>query len=284
MSNFNMSQLNLDKNGNYRDVNGNIVAQKGQALNGAAWRYLANKYGRDYANNTSAQTRSGNTYQNGRWQPTQKNNQQNKDQQESDISWGGKLFKEVGKGIAALTGTKYKLKDSKADLFGTAAYFLPGLGNALSAGDAIDAARKGDWMDAAMNTAFAIPFIGNVGRYIKSGLQAAKFAKTANLVGKGVKGLEKVKKPANYLQNAKLSYDTPEIVIGMHDSYQGVKQGKQQWQPLLERIQKAKQNGMSEQQLKNVLGDKYDYINKLSSRSNSFLGNLGTMWDFMEEN
>ena len=122
-------------------------------------------------------------------------------------------------GWGKLTGTKHKLKDNKANLLGTSLYFIPGFGNALSAGDAIDDIRRGDWGNATMNTVFALPFIGNVGRYIKSGLQAAKLAKTANLVGKGVKGLEKVKKPANYFLNAKLLYDVPEDSITLYNSY-----------------------------------------------------------------
>ena len=67
MTNFNMSKLWLGKDGYYRDVNGNKIAQKGQAISGAAWRYLASKYGRDYANRTSMNTRNGNIFQNGRW-------------------------------------------------------------------------------------------------------------------------------------------------------------------------------------------------------------------------
>ena len=67
MTNFNMSRLWLGKDGYYRDVNGNKIAQKGQPISGAAWRYLSSKYGRDYANRTSMNTRNGNIFQNGRW-------------------------------------------------------------------------------------------------------------------------------------------------------------------------------------------------------------------------
>lgn len=67
MADFNMSKLWLGKDGYYRDVNGNKIAQKGQAITGSAWRYLASKYGRDFANHTSMQTRNGNIYQNGKW-------------------------------------------------------------------------------------------------------------------------------------------------------------------------------------------------------------------------
>ena len=67
MADFNMSKLWLGKDGYYRDVNGNKIAQKGQPISGAAWRYLAGKYGKDYANRVSMNTRNGNIFQNGRW-------------------------------------------------------------------------------------------------------------------------------------------------------------------------------------------------------------------------
>lgn len=67
MTDFNMSKLQLGKDGYYRDVNGNKIAQKGQPISGAAWRYLSSKYGKDYANRVSMNTRNGNIFQNGRW-------------------------------------------------------------------------------------------------------------------------------------------------------------------------------------------------------------------------
>lgn len=67
MANFNMSKLWLGRDGYYRDVNGNKIAQRGRPITGAAWRYLASKYGKDYANRTSMNTRNGNIFQNGRW-------------------------------------------------------------------------------------------------------------------------------------------------------------------------------------------------------------------------
>lgn len=57
-----MSRIWLGRDGNYRDLNGNIIAKKGQPLTGAAWRYLAAKYGREVANRTSMNTRNGNIY------------------------------------------------------------------------------------------------------------------------------------------------------------------------------------------------------------------------------
>ena len=67
MTDFNMSRLWLGRDGYYRDINGNKIAKKGQPITGAAWRYLAEKYGREVANRTSMNTRNGNIFQNGRW-------------------------------------------------------------------------------------------------------------------------------------------------------------------------------------------------------------------------
>ena len=67
MGDFNMSRLILSKDGYYRDLNGNKVAKKGQALSGDAWKYLANKYGKEYANRASMNTRNGNIFQNNKW-------------------------------------------------------------------------------------------------------------------------------------------------------------------------------------------------------------------------
>ena len=67
MADFNMSKLWLGKDGYYRDLNGNIIAQKGEYLNPEVYDYLAKKYGQEYADRTSVNTKHGNIYQNGRW-------------------------------------------------------------------------------------------------------------------------------------------------------------------------------------------------------------------------
>ena len=341
MAEFNMSKLWLGRDGNYRDLNGNIIAKKGQPITGAAWRYLASKYGRDYANRTSMNTRNGNIFQNGhwrlndiksskegrtaswneassrldenakaagarrdqygnyiqrnpfdnkdtylnisderragqpqqqkRWQPNKPQNNQSTDEAESI---GGKAIQWLGD----KTGL-YHANSTVSDLAGTAGYFIPGVGNAMVAGDAYNAARRGDWGEAAMNAVFAIPFIGNVGRGLKVGLQATKLARAANTVGKGVKVLSKVEKPANWALTAKLMYDMPQIGSSLYTGYQDVKNTKQQLQPLFNQINQARKQGASESDIKNSLGDSYNDFNILSSRDNSFTGNLGTMWD-----
>ena len=339
MAEFNMSRIWLGRDGNYRDLNGNIIAKKGRPVTGAAWRYLAAKYGREVANRTSMNTRNGNIYQNGKWRFNdvqsdkqgrtasweeassrmeqnakaagarkdkygyiQKNPFDNKDtylnqssrnqavkatsqakkrwepakpQEEAPESVGGKLVK----GFGDMTGL-YHANANVSDLAGTVGYFIPGVGNAMAAGDAYNAARRGDWGEAAMNAIFAIPFIGNIGRGLKAGLQTAKFVKAANQVGRGVKAVSRIEKPANWALNAHLLYQVPEIGHGLYDSYQGVKLAKQQYQPVFDQILQARQQGASEEDIKNSLGDSYNDFKILSSRDNSFTGNLGTMWDY----
>ena len=284
MADFNMSKLWLGKDGYYRDVNGNKIAQKGQPISGAAWRYLASKYGGDYANRSSMNTRNGNIYQNGRWRLNdvrsskegrwQPNKPQNNRPTDEAESIGGNVVQCLGDN----TGL-YHINSTASDLAGTAGYFIPGVGNAMAAGDAYNAARRGDWGKAAINTVFAIPFIGNIGRGLKVGLYAAKLARAANTVGKGVKVLSKVERPANLALNTKLMYDVPQIGSSLYTGYQNVKNTKQQLQPLFNQVKQARRQGVSETDIKNILGDSYNDFNILSSRDNSFTGNLGTMWD-----
>ena len=83
---YNMSRLIRKSNGEYVDANGNQIT-KGGVLIGSAWKYLANKYGRDYANRTSANTRAGNIWQNGKWRID--NGRGN------DSSWNSQIQKEA---------------------------------------------------------------------------------------------------------------------------------------------------------------------------------------------
>lgn len=64
---FDMSRLIRRSDGKYQDKNGNIVTGDDGNLLGDAWKYLAGKYDRDYANRVSWNTRNKNIYQNGKW-------------------------------------------------------------------------------------------------------------------------------------------------------------------------------------------------------------------------
>lgn len=237
MTNFNMSRLWLGKDGYYRDVNGNVIAQKGQPISGAAWRYLASKYGRDYANRTSMNTRNGNIFQNGRWRFNdvesskqgrtatwdeaasrieenakaagarktatgylQKNefdgnewflNQDTKDkaqqaflksqnnkwkpQQKKEFDIWNKMGEE---GLLAGALESAGVDPTLAQVGSIGAYFVPGVGSALAAGDAINSFAHGNIGEGVVNTLFAIPGLGG-------GLKLAGF---------GLKGLGRATK------------------------------------------------------------------------------------------
>ena len=284
MANFNMSRLSIGEDGNYRDSNGNIVGKKGESLSSAAWKYLAHRYGTAYANQASKYTKSGATFQNGKWIPAQK-----QAVQEGPSSAGGKAFRlgnEALKWIGDKTGW-YKMNtmnNTVSDMAGMAGYFIPGVSSALSAEDAYNDLKKGHYGSALMNAAFAIPFVGNVGRLAQSGLKIAHLAKAASGVGKGANMLKKVQAPAQAFMNMKMAYDIPKAGKDLYDGYSEIKNYKTQYKPIFDQIKQARQAGVSENALRQYYGDSYDYINALGSRSNTFTGNLGTLYDIMKVN
>lgn len=271
---YNMGKLYLDNNGYYRDVNGNKVGKKGQSLYGAAWKYLANKYGRDYANNASKNIRLGNTYQNGKWTPNNQSQQGQEINKSQDNSSPSSIAGKAVKWFGDATGL-YKTNNNVSDLIGTAAYFTP-LGNVLSAGDAINDFRNGDYGSALLNAAFALPVVGNVGRGLQLGLKTAKLAKSANLVGKGVRAIKKsdpfVKKGLNVYMTTTL----PGLGMDLYNGYNDVAQQKNEMQSIANEIKKQ---GLTDEQVKSRLGEHYNGYKMLTSRDNSFTGNLETLWD-----
>lgn len=255
MADFNMSRLWLGKDGYYRDVNGNKIAQKGQPISGAAWRYLAGKYGKDYANRTSMNTRNGNIFQNGRWRfndvkssrqgrtatwdeavsrieqnakaagarktaagymqqnkfdgnewflnqdtkdkayqaflKSQKNEWKPQQKKESD-TWD-KMGED---GLLAGALESAGVDPTLAQVGSIGAYFIPGVGSALAAGDAINSFAHGNIRDGIMNTLFAIPGLG--GGLKLAGLGLKGFGKTAKLISKAP-GLAKANKVSKSL-------------------------------------------------------------------------------------
>lgn len=241
MTDFNMSKLWLGKDGYYRDVNGNKIAQKGQAITGSAWRYLASKYGKDYANRVSMNTRNGNIFQNGRWRfndvkssregrtatwdeaasrieenakaagarktaagylqknefdgnewflnqdtknkaqqaflKSQKNKWKPQQKKESDI------WDKMGEdGLLAGVLESAGVDPTVAQVGSIGAYFIPGVGTALAAGDAINSFAHGNIRDGVTNTLFAIPGIGGALKLGSFGLRG--LGKSAKLISK----------------------------------------------------------------------------------------------------
>lgn len=252
MANFNMSRLWLGKDGYYRDVNGNKIAQKGQAISGAAWKYLANKYGIDYANRTSMNTRNGNIFQNGRWRfndvksskegrtasweeansriqenakaagakkylygYAQRNafdgkdwylNQNSKDkasqvkkkqksQQKQDLSTWERMGED---GLVAGALESAGVDPTLAQIGSLGAYFIPGAGSVLAAGDAINSFAHGNIWGGVQNTLFAIPGLGGGLKLAGVGLKG--LGKATKLVSKAP-GLSKIEKASKYMTN-----------------------------------------------------------------------------------
>lgn len=241
MANFDMSKLYLGKDGNYRDAKGNIIAQKGKPLNGSAWKYLASKYGKEYANRTSMNTRNGNIFQNGRWRfndiqsdkegrtaswdeavsrieenakaagarktatgYVQQNkfngnewflNQDTKDKAQQTFLKSQKnrwkpqynkepdLWDKMGEdGLLAGALESTGIDPTLAQVGSIGAYFIPGVGSVLAAGDAVNSFAHGNIRDGIMNTLFAIPGLG--GGLKLAGLGLKGFGKTAKLISK----------------------------------------------------------------------------------------------------
>ena len=255
MADFNMSKLWLGKDGYYRDVNGNRIAQKGQPISGAAWRYLASKYGRDYANRTSMNTRNGNIFQNGRWrfddvESSKQGRTATWDEAVSRIEQNAKAAgaRKTAAGYmqqnkfdgnewflnqdtkdkahqAFLKGQKNKWKPQQkkepdtwdkmgedgllagalesagvdptlAQVGSIGAYFIPGVGTVLAAGDAINSFAHGNIGEGIMNTLFAIPGLGGGLKLAGFGLKG--LGKAAKLISKAP-GLAKANKTSESL-------------------------------------------------------------------------------------
>lgn len=191
-------------------------------------------------------------------------------------SLGGKAFQWVANKLG------YKPSDNASDLAGMVSYFTP-VGNYLAAGDAINSLRKRDWGGAAMNAVFAIPAIGNVAKIGSMGLRAARMANAANKISKGANLLKKIDRPANMAMNAHFAYEIPGMGKELYSGYKDISNAKQQMSGLKKQIDELKSYGATDQDIKGMLGSSYNDYTRLTSRDNSFLGNLGTMYDYMSK-
>ena len=213
---FNMSRLYRSQANNgryvYRTADGTVVSDASGKLTKDAWTYLASKYGKDYANRTSANMMAGNIWQNGKWRENYAaSGNKTADWATATKGKNMKTFNyKFGTGIKNLKydGTKGRVSseaqkdewDDENTAFGNAAqwlarraglklstgaasaiemgaYLIPGVGTAISAANAIDDIRKGDYWGAAMNAAFAIPGIGMVGKALKGASGLTKIGK-----------------------------------------------------------------------------------------------------------
>ena len=316
MSDYNFSRIYLNKNGTYTDINGNVIAKKGQALSGSAWRELANKYGTNYANHFSFNTRNGNIFQNGKWRlnndATQRNDkatglvrnngslmQKNPFTGKLEyIDWGAQKkntwkpkqatkqaenqnnTEEQNSSIGTSIANALGIKGLAGDAAGTAAYFIPYVGNAFAAVDAVNDLRHGNYGSAAMNAVFAIPMIGNAAKLLKVGLKAGKMVNAANKVDKAANVVGKFDKWANRGLWATQAYQIPKGVTEAKNDYNKIVIAKKAAQDQTKDFNELKNLGYSDDQIRKMVGDDvFDSYKLLTARDNSFLGNMGTIYD-----
>lgn len=222
----------------------------------------------------------------GTWRTVQRSTKEGKEARKNGLftpeqykKWKPKAPETAGgqvvKWLADLFGSN--IGNNRSDLIGTAGYLTPGVGNALSAIDAVEDIGRGDYKSAAINTIFALPFIGNIGRYAKIGLTAAKLNKAAKLVDRGTKVIEKVSPVANRGLTVKMMTELPSTAKDLHEGYLSIKEYKQ----LNDKLDQARKLGASEEYIKEYVGDAYDTLQLIRQRDNSFTGNIGSLWDLL---
>ncbi len=98
-------------------------------------------------------------------------------------------------GIVADLLKNYGMDPTAAEIAGFGAYFIPGAGNILAAGDAINSFRKGNIKDGLINTLFIIPGTSSLkaaGKALKFARRASKWTpKTAKKIEKAANTIDK---------------------------------------------------------------------------------------------
>lgn len=148
---FNLGRLWRLKDGRYRDINGNIVGDKG-GLTGAAWKYLKGKYGSEYANRVSWNMRNGNIYWNGRWRADDAVRTPVKHTQYGD------MFRDKK------TGRWTYYNQDRKDRSVAFSAKLKDLSGYKGLSDAYRQARQGNYADAAISLSDNMPIVSQVNK------------------------------------------------------------------------------------------------------------------------
>ena len=170
---------------------------------------------------------------------------------EVDNSFSHRLLKGLGLG------------DTAATVGEMAAYLTPA-GNFISLVNAGDAFLRGDWKNGLLNAAFALPIIGNTGRIMKTGIQAAKLSRnfrTARNLQRVANTADAVGKTAGWGIAGSLGYDlTKGIASGIKDTMAEQDQDKND---VLQMYNQAKQAGYSDADISRMMGQ--DNFNQFKS-------------------
>lgn len=203
--NFNMSGLYKYQDGSYKDVNGNIVGywnRKQSGLTGDAWRYLANKYGRGWANRVSNNMKQGYIYEDNEWRydgnsftNKMKNLVGSPGIQQNDISKikgikhedKNAITKDDTATTAMLKSFGFNDKAANAASFGV--YMVPVIGNIFSLADAAKNIYDGNYGMAALNAAMALPGLTTAKAALKGAQLGGRALKAVGVANKFAKGI-----------------------------------------------------------------------------------------------
>lgn len=148
-----------------------------------------------------------------------------------------------------------------------ASYLTPA-GNVISLANAGDDFLHGDWKSGLMNAAFALPIIGNAGRIMKVGMNAAKLAGKARTV----RNLQRIAdtsdivgKAASYGMLGKFGFDASKSVAsGIKQAINTPQYTNSDKNEMAALYKQARQAGYSDAELMQMMGkDKYNQFKSI---------------------
>lgn len=148
-----------------------------------------------------------------------------------------------------------------------ASYLTPA-GNFVSLADAGDDFLHGDWKGGLMNTAFALPIIGNAGRLMKVGMNAAKLAgkaRTLRNLQRVANTSDIIGKAANYGIWGNFGYNTAKSVAsGIKQTTSTPQYTNSDKNEMRALYNQAKQAGYSDAELMQMMGkDQYNQFKSI---------------------
>lgn len=149
----------------------------------------------------------------------------------------------------------HKLNNKASELAGTAIYMVPFLGEGISALDAIDNFRKGNIKEGLINTLFAIPGVGRIGRGVKAAAALKGAFNTAKTIKKGLNYWKPIEKGAGGLTKMYMAYSLPEAGANMYKAYKGAKQAKEEYSDITNAYKDLSKQGYSDQQIQQIFSN-----------------------------
>lgn len=217
----------------------------------------------------------------GSWRNTQNGIEYNQDIKSLSKSSNSALPKGpesyAGKAAQWLSGVfGHKLGNKTSELTGTALYMIPFLGEGLSAMDAYNNFKKGNIKEGIINTLFAIPGLGKIGRGARALSVSGKAFKAAGAINKGLKVIKPIEQIGHGALNGYMMYSMPKMGVDLYKGYNSIKQLKNDSKDAIDIYNQLKRQGQSNQQIKQFLGMDDQQFNMLKTISeNNTWGILG---------